>query len=195
MILKKLKGLGMPARPLAHYCAVQPLEQGEGLVKEGSIYKPFGSAAAKFVYGKVLACGRDVRDIRPGDVVVYEVGSGHPSLSWVIDAETFGGDEGKFASIIPCYNRPLRARTEDFEELRLREVRVRELQELEEVRGLSEKDHDELMRHSIACKEIMDRQGESATNHNYFKVRFKDPGKTRGIIGVVEREEGHSILD
>ena len=185
----------MAARPLGIYCAVEPLEQGQDLVKSGSIFKPIGSASVAFVYGKVLACGRDVRDIQPGDVVVYEVGSGHPGLSWVMDAETFGGQEGKYATLVPCYQRPLRVMSEDMEELQKRESRIKVLQELDENFGLKPEHQDELIRHSIAANRIMKSHECSATNRQYFTKRYKDPGKGRGIIGVVEVAEEDTILD
>lgn len=185
----------MAARPLGHYCAVEPLEQGKDILKDGSLWLPSISASAAFVYGKVLACGRDVRDIRPGDIVVYEIGSGHPSLTWVLEADTFGGDGDKHATLIPCYQRPLRVTSDDMEELRQREERVRLLQGIEDDFGLKPEFHDELMRHSIACSKIMERQERSATNRQYFTTRFKDPGKGRGIIGVVSVEEEGAILD
>ena len=185
----------MAASPLGHYCAIEPIEQGDDIIKDGSLWLPVVHSSAAFVYGKVLACGRDVRDIQPGDIVVYEIGSGHPSLRWVMDAETFGGEEGKYATIVPCYQQPLRVTSEDMEELRQREERVRVLQQVEDDFGLKKEFHDELMRHSIACKKIMERQENSATNRQYFKKRFKDPGKGRGIIGVVSVEEEGAVLD
>lgn len=185
----------MAARPLGIYCAIQPLDQGEDLVQSKGIFLPIGSASAAFVYGKVLACGRDVRDILPGDVVVYEAGSGHPGLSWVIDADTFGGEAGKYATLVPCYQKPLRVMSEDMEELKRREDRIKVLQNLDENFGLKPEHQEELMRHSIAANEIMKKHESAATNRQYFTKRFKDPGKGRGIIGVVDVAEEGAILD
>tara|TARA_A200000159_G_scaffold137664_4_gene138057 strand:- start:2047 stop:2415 length:369 start_codon:yes stop_codon:yes gene_type:complete len=95
----------MKARPLGNYCAVEPVYQGDTLQKIGKILVPYHvpDRINQALIGRVLATGKNVSGVTEGDIVIFEKHSGHPGQTWKIESTVFGGDEGKFAILMPCW--------------------------------------------------------------------------------------------
>ena len=174
----------MRARPLGNYCAVQP-DDHTTETSSGIILTKSHSVTPEVVFGTVLMCGRDVIAVSPGDRVVYESQSGHPEQWEPFAADIFGGDEGKFAYLIPCYKRTFGSSSEAMQELKDRKERLEKLKARYDKGETDSELKREMVLHRRRMNQIMDEQSRSGRNMKAFDIRLHDPGKGRGILGVV----------
>jgi len=179
----------MPARPIGHYVAVQPLNSSLGETTDaGIILTKSHTVTPDVILGRVIAIGKKVEAVSVGDVVAYESQSGHPSQRAPLDAAMFGGEEGEEAYVIPCHVKTIGSSSQDMQEFIDRKARVQPLTEILKNGGGDAEMRREVILHTRAINRIMEKQARSGRNMKAFARRIEDPGKGRGVLAVVEGE-------
>ncbi len=175
------------ARTLGIYCAVEPDSQDETV--SGSIVLSHGARLRRnFLIGRVLSVGKDVRDaVSVGQRVIYERESAHPSQTGPIDAQLFGGSEGKFAVVLPLYSSALKSVSELEEELIKRQDDVQRLMIKGDQVGLSEEDIAALEIHEKRVRALDEMRTGRARGQT--KRKIADNAKGSGIVAVLTEME------
>lgn len=177
----------MPARPLRNYVAVQFLKEGaENISESGIILTSSHTVTPEVVIGKVLAIGSSVEAVKPGDVVMYEAQSGHPSQWAPLDAAMFGGEEGEDAYVIPCHKKTIGSSSSDMQEFMDRKARLEPLLEIVKNGGGDKEMRREISIHNREISRIMEKQAKNGRNMKAFSKRIEDPGKGRGVLAILE---------
>ena len=177
----------MPARPIGNYVAVQYIKEGMDDVSDyGIIVTQSHTVTPDVVIGKVLVTGGTVDAVKPGDIVMYESQSGHPSQAAPLDAEMFGGDEGEQAYIIPCHKKTIGSSSTDMQEFLDRKARVKPLIDIVKDGGGDAEMRREIAIHNREISRIMEKQAKGGRNMKAFSRRLEDPGKGRGILAILE---------
>ncbi len=172
------------ARTLGHWCAVEPDSQGEQNIN-GVILSLDSRYRRNFLIGKVLCVGPKAKAyLSVGSRVVYERESGHPSQTGPIDAALFGGEEGRFAVILPLYPSALDSVADLEEELLKRKADVEKMGAKADSVGLTESDFDQLAVHEIKIKYLEDRRTGRARGVTRRKIA--DGAKGSGIVAILE---------
>ena len=174
----------MTARPLKHYVAITPKRNKDNTYSGTSIVMPtFAHRQGQYLSGTVIAVGRDVDAVAPGDVVVYERQSAHPGQTGKIDAETFGGNPGDDAFLVPCYPRALPSVASIDEEIDLRNRSISDLRQASSYEELSKEDRERFARQSYHIEQLKRKRTQCARGSKEDGALAKSKG--RGIVAVL----------
>ena len=177
----------MAARPLRNYVAVQYVREGmENVSEYGIVLSQSHTVTPNVLIGKVLATGSSVEAVKPGDYVMYEGQSGHPSQSAPLDAAMFGGDEGEDAYVIPCHKKTIGSSSSDMQEFMDRKSRLEPLLEIVKNGGGDKEMRREISIHNREISRIMEKQAKGGRNMKAFSRRIEDPGKGRGVLAIID---------
>ena len=179
----------MGARPLGNFVAVTPCNQGRETY-EGSNLINLGLTKTRgnYLSGTVLAVGKLVEAVKPGDRVVYEIQSAHPGQDKAISAEVFGGNDGDWAFLIPCYHEALPSVASIDTELELRNKSIEGLRSAASFEALSDVDQELFAKQSHHIERLKRERTRHARGASDDTILSKARG--RGIVAVIGDDDG-----
>lgn len=174
-------------KPTRGYVAVEPLTQRTGAVKVGSVFLSQQLVKAT-LRGRVLAIGEGVRELQVGDMVAYERQSAHQHQTSPIPAGYFGGEEGKFAVLVPAGRYAEDTSSTDTELLK-RKAALEELKQTWRNKAVPKDVQWQAEKHAYEIERLHAKKRRGGRTKAF--TRSDQAGKVvnQGIVAVISQEE------